>query len=169
MKSYLASAVLAACLNFAFYPTTSMAQGDSSTIVAPPTLTVWSKKVFTDLNQRLRVREPMGPWRPRTGIAAVKFNCSETGAPAGVSLHKSSGNRELDQATVRAVRQIVSLHPLPKGLGHDQQYIVRVLFSESGDSARRQIAAMQRDATQANAWYAKNETSTAALELVPLG
>ena len=169
MKGYLVSAALAACLNYTFFPTTTMAQGDSAIIVAPPTLTAWSKKVFTDLNQRLRIREPMGPWRPQTGIAAVKFNCSETGAPAGVSLYKSSGNRELDQATVRAVRQIVSLHPLPRGLGHEQQYIVRVLFAESGDSARRQIAAMQREATERNSWYAKNETSTAALELVPLG
>jgi TonB family protein len=169
MKGYLANAALAAGLIFAAFPTTSMAQADSAAIVAPPTLTAWSKKVFSDLNQRLRVRDAMGPTQTQTGIAAVKFNCSETGAPAGVSLYKSSGNRELDQATVRAVRQIVSLHPLPRGLGHDQQYIVRVLFANTDESARRQIAAMQREATERNAWYAKNETSTAALELAPVG
>jgi TonB family protein len=169
MKSYLVSAAFAAGLIFAAFPTTSIAQTGSGAISAPPSLKAWSKKVFSDLNQRLRVSDAMGPTQSQTGIAAVKFNCSETGAPAGVSLHKSSGNRELDRATVRAVRQIVSLHPLPRGLGHDQQYIVRVLFANTDESARRQIAAMQREAAQRNAWYAKNETSTAALELAPLG
>lgn len=169
MKVYLAHVACAAGLVLAVIPEAGVAQESSTAVLAPPTLAAWSKRVFGELDQRLRVRPSMGPEGPRTGIAAVKFNCSETGAPAGVSLYKSSGNRELDSATVRAVRQIVTLHPLPRGLGHDQQYIVRVLFADSDEAARRLIARMQRDAAQSNSWYAKNETSTAALELVPVG
>lgn len=169
MKGCLANAAFAAGLIFAAFPITSVAQTVNSAVAAPPTLKAWSQKVFSELDDRLRVLDDWGRGPSQTGIAAVKFNCSETGAPAGVALHKSSGSRDLDLATLRAVRQIVSLHPLPKGLGHEQQYIVRVLFANSEETARRQIAAMQREATKSNAWYARNETSTAALELVPVG
>lgn len=134
-----------------------------------PSLAAWSQRVMANLNQGMRVRDDLGAQGPREGIVAVKFNCSETGAPAGVELLDSSGNREYDRAAVRAVRRIASLHPLPTGLGHDQKYIVRVLFANSEYSAKQKIARMRREAESNNAWYMKTGTSTAALELAPTG
>lgn len=145
----------------------------SSSIVTaeapPPTLAAWSERVFRDIDKRLRVREGLGANRTPSGIAAVKFNCSETGAPADVGLYKSSGFRELDRATLSAVRKVVTLHPLPAGLSHDQVFVVRVLFSNPGEAAERQIAMMRRQAAESNAWYGRKFMHTAALELAPLG
>ncbi|WP_159871577.1 energy transducer TonB [Novosphingobium sp. 9U] len=132
-----------------------------------PSLANWSARVITDLNKGLRVRDDLGSLGPSQGIVAVKFNCSESGAPADVKLLKSSGNREYDFATIRAVRRIASLHPLPLGLRHDQKYVVRMLFANSESGARQKIAEMRREADHSNAWYAKTGTNTAALELVP--
>lgn len=110
----------------------------------------------------------MNVHRSPSGIASGKFNCSETGAPAGVALYKSSGFRELDRATVSAVRRVVSLHPLPAGLRHDQVYIVNVLFLNPVEDARRQITRMRRDADKTNAWYNAQATHSAAvIELAP--
>lgn len=145
------------------------AQSVEPSLVAPPTLTVWSNRVFNELDKHLRVLPSVGPEGPQTGIVAVKFNCSESGAPAGVSLLRSSGNREFDRATLRAVREIVTLHPLPTGLSHEQKYVVRVLFAPSQESAKRQLVQMQREATQNNAWFDKGSRSIAALELMPSG
>lgn len=132
-------------------------------------LTTWSARVMDDVTRGMRVRDDLGALGPSEGIVAVKFNCSESGAPAGVELMKSSGNREYDIATLRAVRRIASLHPLPTGLSHDQKYIIRVLFASSEYRAGQKIAQMRRDAEHANAWYLKTGTTTAALELAPTG
>jgi TonB family protein len=104
-----------------------------------------------------------------TGIVAVKFGCSESGAPSSVQLYKTSGNRRLDRAAMRAVSKIATLHPLPARLRHEQQYIVRVLFANSGSGAEREIRKMQAEAVKSNAWYNQGATSTAAIELVPVG
>jgi TonB family protein len=138
-------------------------------VVAPPTLSAWSQDVFRHLARQMRYPYSMGSGGANEGIVAVKFNCSESGAPAGVELYKTSGHGDLDKATVRAVRKIATLHPLPRGLGHDQQYVVRVLFSNSTENARRQLAEMRENAERNNAWYAKSGTTSAMLELLPKG
>jgi TonB family protein len=152
----------------------AMVQSDSDqsnvmSVVAPPTLSAWSQNVFRHLERRMRYPTAMGSVAANEGIVAVKFNCSESGAPAGVELYKTSGHGELDKATVSAVRRIATLHPLPRGLGHEQQYVLRVLFSNSRESARQQLAEMRKDAERSNSWYARSGTTSAMLELLPSG
>ncbi|MBB4861026.1 TonB family protein [Novosphingobium chloroacetimidivorans] len=166
MKSYIAAALAVA---FATGGASAFAQSTVTGIQAPPTLAAWSSRLMNDLNKGLRVRDELGAKGPSEGIVAVKFNCSESGAPSKVELLKSSGNREFDFATLRAVRRIASLHPLPTGLDHDQKYIVRMLFANSEEGAKQRIAQMRRDADRSNAWYMKTGTNTAAIELAPIG
>lgn len=169
MKGIMTSVAFAALTLLVFHPGTAAAQPNSEVLTAPPSLAVWSKKVMTDLDRQLQIRNDRTVHGSRTGIVAVKFNCSESGAPATVELLHSSGNREYDHATVRAVRQIATLHPLPQGLKHDQKYVVRMLFADSEDSARDAMIRMRAEADRSNAWYRRGETTTAALELVPTG
>lgn len=169
MKSSASTAAAVAAL---LLTTASVDAGAQSSIIVsaqsrPPTLAVWSERVFRDIDKRLRVREGIATNRIPSGITSVKFNCSETGAPAGIALYKSSGFRELDRATMSAVRQVASLHPLPAGLKGDQVYIVNVLFANSSDDAGRQIARMRRQADKRNAWYNPQATHSAAIELAP--
>ncbi|MFD2137036.1 energy transducer TonB [Novosphingobium resinovorum] len=100
-------------------------------------------------------------------MVAVKFNCSEDGVPSQVQLYKTSGHGDLDRATVRAVERIATLHPLPRGVGHDQQYIVRVLFANSEGYAQRNMTRLREDAARSNAWVGRSGATTAMLELVP--
>lgn len=137
--------------------------------VSPPTLAAWSTRVFDKMARETKYPQPIGPMPASTGIVAVKFNCSEGGAPENVTLYKSSGHHDLDVATLKAVRRIASLHPLPAGMTHNQGIIVRVLYATSEDVARRQMAQMRTDAARANAWFGKSPTATAALELAPSG
>lgn len=103
-----------------------------------------------------------------TGVVAVKFNCSETGAPAGIEIQKSSGHRDLDYATMRAVKRISTLHPLPTGLADNQKYIVRVLFADSIEDLQRKSAQMRAEAARSNAWFTRSG-NMAMLELAPMG
>lgn len=161
--NYVASAFVVAAA-------ASSASAGPATIAvsAPPTLAAWSKRVFRDMEGQLTYPTPS--FRDaNAGIVAVKFNCSDSGAPASVSLLKSSRHRELDAAALRAVQRIATLHPLPAGMMHGQQFVVRVLFATSPESARDQIEQMQKDAARSNAWFGKNSSTVAALEIAPYG
>ena len=92
-----------------------------------PTLAAWSDRVFDDLAKVTKYPAPIGNLPTPEGVVAVKFNCSDSGAPENVTLVEKSGNRDLDNATLRAVRRIASLHPLRAGLDHRQVITVRVL------------------------------------------
>ena len=136
---------------------------------ATPTLATWSRHVFENLSDVTTYPRPVAGRPDNTGIVAVKFNCSESGAPENVVLYKSSGHRDLDHATLRGVRRIASLHPLPAGVSHHQGIIIRVLYARTEDGAKRLAAKMRADAARSNAWLGKNSTVTAALELAPIG
>lgn len=143
------------------------AETDTLSVIAPPSLQVWSETVLQQFERKVRYPEPIANLPTSEGMVAVKFNCSESGAPADVQLLKTSGHRDLDLATVRAVQRIPTLHPLPRGVGHDQKYIVRILYATSAEHARDQMAKMNRDAARSNGWVSRGGTSTAMLELAP--
>ena len=141
---------------------------DNAIVVVSPSLEAWSAKVFKDLDQGLRYPSSLAGMPVHTGVVAVKFNCSETGAPAGIEIQKSSGHRDLDHATMRAVKRISTLHPLPTGLSNNQKYIVRVLFANSAEDLQRKSAEMRAEAARNNAWFTRSG-NVAMLELAPMG
>ena len=134
-----------------------------------PTLAAWSDRVFDDLGKVTKYPGAIGNLPTPEGVVAVKFNCSESGAPENVTLVEKSGHRDLDNATLRAVRRIASLHPLPEGMNHRQAIIVRVLYANSEQDTRRKLAKLQADAARSNAWFGRSNSDTAALEIVPAG
>lgn len=142
--------------------------GDDIVVVAP-TLEAWSQQVFKNVMRNLHYPELM-PGRPvSTGIVAVKFACSEDGSPMGVALQKSSGRQNLDAATVRAVKRVPTLHPLPQGIGAGQQFIVKVLFSDSAYTGSKLAAKMRAEAARHNARVLSQTTNVAVLVVLPQG
>ena len=134
-----------------------------------PTLAAWSSRVFEDLSRVTKYPGGIGNLPAPEGVVGIKFNCSESGAPENVTLVEKSGHRDLDNATLRAVRRIASLHPLPAGMKHQQAIIVRVLYANSEQDTRRKLAKLQADAARSNAWFGRSSSDTAALEIVPAG
>lgn len=163
------AAAVAACALLMMVPSAVSAGQTSTQVASTPTLAAWSQRVMRDLDRQQKDPIDNRSQVMPTGIAAVKFGCSDSGAPTSVELYKSSGDRRLDRATVRAISKIATLHPLPHGLGHDQQYIVRVLFANSGQSADRLTRKMQEEAAKNNAWYDKRSMLTASIQVVPVG
>lgn len=152
MKSPLWKAVIGCAL---LVPsTTAVGSEVTDPNLAAPTLVAWSQRVFGDLNDGFRYPAAT-EWTAFEGVVTVKFNCSDSGAPANVALFQSSGNSQLDAATVRAVKRIVTLHPLPSGMPHDQRFVVRVLFTDSADRASRRQVLMRAEADRSNAWFGR--------------
>jgi TonB family protein len=112
----------------------------------PITLDRWVKRTSGQLEQNLHYPAYLMGREPNQGIVRVRFLCSEDGRPSGVAVAQSSGFHELDDAAMRAVRGIRSLHPLPEGLTHDQRYQAVVLFATNQASYDRQVAALRNEA-----------------------
>lgn len=164
MKLYCLGFAIGTILMLGSTDAPAHAQGENA-----PTLAAWSNRVFDDLGKVTKYPAAIGNLPTPEGVVGIKFNCSESGAPENVTLVEKSGHRDLDNATLRAVRRIATLHPLPAGMKHQQAIIIRVLYANSEQDTRRRLAKLQADAARNNAWFDRSSSATAALEVVPAG
>jgi TonB family protein len=134
---------------------TSYAADDNRAIVvvaAPITFARWSGNVTRRIENNLTYPTVFGKLDP-TGIVSVAFSCSEEGLPTTVSLYRTSGNRGLDRAAMRAVRQIKTLHPMPKAFRSNQKFVANILFATSQDNFDKQVRLLRSDASRRNAGH----------------
>lgn len=149
---------------FVLLPAGAIAAEKPIVVTGPEvSLNAWSGRVVRALDRNLYYPIPIRGV-PDEGVASVKFLCSEDGTPAKVAIVKSSGSRVLDAAAVRAVRRIVTLHPLPDGITHDQPFQANILYATSQEKLDRQVAALLAEAKNRNAWFA-NRSEKLALNI----
>lgn len=111
----------------------------------------WNARVQRLLQENVEYPQGMSLSSPGTGVVRVKFDCSESGRPDKVSISRSSGNGLLDQAALRAVSRVATLHPLPTGFSHGQRFEAQVVFASSEKDAR--LKTMSAEQARRNAWY----------------
>lgn len=119
-------------------------------------LTDWTARTGQMLSQKLQY--PAIIAGPQEGVVAVKFMCSDSGAPTGIALLKSSGSAQLDRAAMRGVSRIATLHPLPSGLAPSQKYVATILFAQSQGSYVRQIRKLESEQQDGNKWFDGRQT-----------
>lgn len=165
----------AACAALCFaVPPALHAQGQTSpdVVYAPDagphhlTLVQWSGRVSQEIESQLQYPRIPTPEEAGSGIVHVKFRCSPSGAADQATVMKSSGSGWLDQAALRAVKRLKNLHPLATGANPDQKYVALILFSTSPREHARQLAMINEEAKQRNAWF-KGGTQTASIMLAP--
>lgn len=127
-------------------------------------LELWSSDVTRQLERKLRYPKPMGGELPATGIAAVRFQCSPDGRPAGLVLSRKSGTHALDREAMRAIGAIKTLHPMPAGLRPDQRFEANILFAASMADYDQQIDRLRHEAARRNAWF-KGDAPVIALNV----
>lgn len=133
-------------------------------------LTDWSKHMTKALERQMVYPSYLTLAEPHEGVVRVSFLCSESGRPTAVTLQDSSGHRDIDQAAMRAVQRIPTLHPLAEGLTHAQRYQAVLLFAKDQASYDRQIAAIEEDVARRNAWFGQGGAQVAmGVSLMPAG
>lgn len=159
------------CGLLAAVPAQAKHQGKSIVVVGERlSLADWSKKMTGSLERHMIYPEYLTRIEPNEGVVRVSFLCSEEGKPTAVTLLDSSGHHEIDEAALRAVRHIPTLHPLADGLTHAQRYQAVLLFAKSQESHDRQIAAIREDAARRNAWFGTGGAQVAmGISLLPDG
>jgi len=169
MHSKMTKALLCAALSLA--PQAAMAKHGATapsaiTVTAGSSVAEWSAHVAQGLDAHLAYPSQVGRDDDLEGAVRVAFHCSESGAPAGVSVVQSSRSGELDRAAVYAVNHIPTLHPLPEGVGHDRPMEAWVFFAASQDTVDRLKRGFQRQARIAAASRAGQDQTASLTPLV---
>ncbi len=120
---------------------------------APVTLAAWSARVEKALSHTITYPTRVAGREVGSGVVRVRFSCSESGRPDRVSLYQSSHDPELDRLAVRAVSRMATLHPLPDGMTHGQQYVATILYARDRANYAAQVRQLRAAAVKGNAWF----------------
>lgn len=111
-------------------------------------LVYWKQSVVRELDRNLAYPRSYPGWDMPEGTVAVQFICGEDGKPASVELSRSSGNRALDRAALRAVERISTLHPLPAEISDGAALRANVIFATDHVSLARQEKGLRKEEAQ---------------------
>lgn len=115
------------------------------TAASRPTITQWSQKIERDLSRHLVSPRSFTPWNIAEGTVLVRFVCGVDGKPASVALYRGSGSRQVDQAALRAVSHMATMHPMPARVSHDATFQANIIFAVDQASLERQQTTLRRD------------------------
>ena len=100
--------------------------GDQLTVIASPekemTYEKWQDRTATRLNGSIRRAVDPSFDRHATGYTRVEFRLDELGRPQAVSLAQPSSSRAIDRISLRAVRTMGRLTPLPPQIAGNSRF-----------------------------------------------
>jgi TonB family protein len=93
-------------------------QGGQLTVVAPDKSAIsyekWTDRTASRLSRSIRQATSLYRDAASTGYSRVQFRLGEQGRPENISLAGSSTSRNVDRISMRAIRSMGSLYPLPQ-------------------------------------------------------
>lgn len=93
-------------------------QGGQLTVVAPDKSAIsyekWTDRAASRLSRSIRQATSLYRDGASTGYSRVQFRLGEQGRPENISLAGSSTSRGVDRISMRAIRSMGSLYPLPQ-------------------------------------------------------
>lgn len=122
-------------------------------VLGPSTLAAWSETVSHDIDRN--IAQEMRKYRMRgqtpTGVASVRFLCSDAGQPTAVELTNRSTNRQLNNVARSAVSGIKTLHPLPLGVSAGQVFVANIVVAADEAEYTRHMATLRNQQQKAPA------------------
>ena len=154
----------------AFLATPALSQNDDANpmvITAPsrPTVALWSQKITTQINRYLASPRAFGKYDSTEGTVSVRFSCAEDGKPVSVVLFRSSGDRVIDGAAMRAIAHLDTLHPMPATIRHDITVQANIIFAVDESSLARQSKVLRRNEARRIANDTDRDRAVVVLEI----
>lgn len=118
---------LALCLSLLLATGVSAKQpGDQLTVVAPSTNELsyqqWSDRTANRLTGSIRRTANLYTDRVATGYARVQFRLDDQGRPEAIALAQPSSSRAIDRLSMRAVKTMGRLTPLPQEISPSSKF-----------------------------------------------
>ncbi|PJG49821.1 hypothetical protein CAF53_11710 [Sphingobium sp. LB126] len=147
--------ILALCSSLLLSTGVSARQpGDQLTVVASPeqqvTYQKWSDRTENRLTSSIRRSAGFFNDRHSVGYARVQFRLDAEGRPQAIAVAGPSESRTIDRISVRAVRTMGSLTPLPQGISADSKFEAWIIVADDvwqRDDMMSQLRADQRART----------------------
>ena len=120
---------------------------DNIEVLGSSTVHAWTQNVSRDIDENIgqEIRKYRMHGQTPTGVASVRFLCSETGEPTSVELMRRSPNRQLNDVARSAVSGIKTLHPLPQGVGNDQVFVANIVVATNEADYARYMNTLRDD------------------------
>lgn len=100
--------------------------GDQLTVVASPENVVsyerWSDKTANRLTRSIQRSANLATDHTATGYARVLFRLNADGRPDAIALAEPSSSRAIDRISLRAVKTMGALTPLPQQISPDSRF-----------------------------------------------
>ncbi|UZW57284.1 energy transducer TonB [Sphingobium sp. JS3065] len=132
--------------------------GDQLTVVASPekeiTYRNWSNRTENRLANSVRRNAGHFDNHSSVGFARVQFRLDGNGRPQAVALAQPSESRTIDRISLRAVKTMGSLTPLPQGISADSKFEAWIIVANDvwqRDDMMNQLRAAHRTRTLAEA------------------
>lgn len=148
---------LCACL---IVPAAAVARqgGDQLTVVAPEksaiTYQKWTDRTANRLSRSIRQASSLYRDTSSTGYARVQFRLSEQGRPESIDLAGPSSSMNVNRISVRAIRNMGSLYPLPQEVRAGSKFEAWIVVANDvteRDSMLDNLRAQHRAQTMAQA------------------
>lgn len=131
---------------FATSGVATYAQNEHTVYAGKHTKSVWANRVSNDLSGKLEY-----PNTPTSGFVSVRFECGPDGKPINIVVVNHSHSR-FDAKSIRAVRSLRSLHPLPTSIKTGQKMQANLIFATNEYQLSRQALLLERaEATRLSA------------------
>ena len=115
---YAKPVMAALCVCLAMPIAADAKQGGQLTVVAPDKSAIsyekWTDRTASRLSRSIRQATSLYRDAASTGYSRVQFRLGEQGRPENISLAGSSTSRNVDRISMRAIRSMGSLYPLPQ-------------------------------------------------------
>lgn len=126
MKNVTLAALVA---SFAIFPVQAQEQDYNNydtVVIGERSLDKFVRDVSKDLDRGLNRSSLTAAG---TGIVQVLFECGPDGKPTNISYYRKDNDQDVNRLAVRAVSKIRTMHPLPRGLSEDQQYMANIIIA----------------------------------------
>lgn len=150
-------AALCACL-VAPAPALARQPGEQLTVVAPAESAVsyqkWNDRTVSRLSRSIQQASSLYRDTTSTGYARVQFRLNDQGRPDQVELASPSSSTTVNRISLRSVRKVGSLYPLPNDVRPGSRFEAWIVVANDGwerESMLSELRAQHRAQTMAQA------------------
>jgi len=109
------------------------------------TLDAWAGRLSQQISDNLTVPNLVGARSDVSGLVSVRFHCGPDGRPTALTITRRSGIREIDNAALRAIGKLNSLHPLPDEMTTGRSVRADIVFAQDQITLDRLSAKLNQE------------------------
>lgn len=118
------------------------------TVVAPDKDAVsydkWTDRAAARLSRSIRNASSLYRDSDSTGYSRVQFRLNDQGKPQNIELAGPSSSRSINRISMRAIKAMGTLHPLPRDVGPNRKFEAWIIVANTASEKEEMLGALQK-------------------------